>query len=741
MIPALWRSLSYLLLVPAVLPLVFANGLLYPYLTPKTLLFRGAFILTAAVFAVLALSGRQFYFARLKNPISWIPGALLVLAYVSSALGADFYHSFWSLFDRGDGLLTLTAAVGFFYFTLLHADEAFFSRFLRVVAWVASLVAVMGVLQWLQAGSGMDIPLVPEPHGRVGSTLGNAAFMASFLGLSVFLTYVILPQYRGRWKTAVQVSIALQLLAILASATRGSLLALLGAGFLVLLHMAWKGSGASRSYARGGLAAMLVLAGLFLSFRAQLASVPFAPVARLASISVADATVESRLFIWQNITGRALEHPLTGVGAENISILFNEVYDPTQIVEEWFDRTHNAFLDYFVQYGALGLALYLALIAAFLRFAFALMRGEREDDARLGRAFVLLGLVYAAQNFFVFDTATTLWLFLTLLAFLLARRDAAARSALAAPKFPSAAPLALGGVLALATIPVVFMPLYANLLLADGYSYHVYDVRRTVDSVEKGYGMGTYANMEYGYQLYEMYTERQATMLSGESRLRAYRLARDVLAENYAMHPYDARTAVYYGHVLDQAPSEERPDEELVRSVLTHAIDLSPKRIQPRFLLANIAIRKGDAEAPGSPAKKRYYDEAIQGLIEYADALPNSAEPRFIIATLYQSLGENIVAAQWAEEGSVVYERKDENTARRAARFYVTAGDWENARRFLRDVVETSTPVDYPIMYDLAKAEFLAGDAERAQEIVAELRQKSPGLVEQDPAFLAALGE
>src|SRR3989344_7545294 len=110
---ALERALSYALLVPAFLTLVFADGLLYPYLTPKTVLFRGACIIAIALFATLALSGRQFYFSRLRNPLTWIPAALLVWAYVSSLFGVDFYHSFWSIFDRGDGLLTLSALVGF----------------------------------------------------------------------------------------------------------------------------------------------------------------------------------------------------------------------------------------------------------------------------------------------------------------------------------------------------------------------------------------------------------------------------------------------------------------------------------------------------------------------------------------------------------------------------------------------------------------------------------------------------
>ena len=61
-------------------------------------------------------------------------------------------------------------------------------------------------------------------------------------------------------------------------------------------------------------------------------------------------------------------------------------------------------------------------------------------------------------------------------------------------------------------------------------------------------------------------------------------------------------------------------------------------------------------------------------------------------------------------------------------------------KRFLSDIVKDN-PTDYPVLYDLAKAELLTGNRARALEIVQELRLKAPGLVETDPVFLKSLGE
>ena len=740
---ALERAFLYLLLAPAVFTLVYIGGLLYPYLTPKTLLIRGFFLLALAAFSALALSGRQFYFARLRNPLTWIPAALLVWAYVSSFFGIDFYHSFWSIFDRGDGLLTLTALVGFFYLTLVYADETFVKRLFVVIVWTASLSALFGVLQWLQWASGIDIPLLPGEAERVSSTFGNPTFFASYIALSFFVTLMLARNLSGKWQKWTYAAAALQLLGILAAATRGTLLAMVAAGFVALAYYAWQGSERYRRYARFGLLGVLVVAALFITFRAQLASVPFAPLQRLAAISLSETTVESRLFIWQNVVSGTLQSPkesLLGVGSEHIAVVFNRFYDPTKIVEQWFDRTHNAFLDYLVQYGVLGLVLYLALIGTFARESWRLLMSEAAVERYHGFFFLLIAVVYAVQNFFVFDTALTLWLFLILFASMLVWRLRGVPESLPLRTLPQMVPVIVGVLIAFLIYPVSIQPLRANLALAQAYLYQLVDARRSVGALESGLKLGTFANMEYGYQVYEWYSERQTVQLTGEERLVAYRAARDVLEANYEKYLYDARTVTYFAHVLDLAPKGEEQSEEYVREVLARAIELSPKRIQPRYLLANVSIKKGDALPPGSAGKRQYYEEAISELKAYSELVPSFAEPHYIIATLYQVLGDPAAAQEWAAQGLVVYSKQDLNTARRASRYYVTAEDWENAVRFLKDVTAADSG-NYPVLYDLAKAEYLAGNPERAREIVEELRQKAPGLVETDPNFLRALGE
>ncbi len=754
----------YLLLAPAILPLVWWSGLLYPFLVPKTLLLRGFGIATLATLVYLVLAGQPFFWNRLRPAVAWIPGALLFVAYLASALGVDFSMSFWSVFNRGDGLLTLTVIVGYFYFILVSASRDFLTRLLKIVAIVGTISAAIGLLQWFGYVIGFEIPLLPSGADRVGGPLGNAAFFAGYLALTFFATLASIPDWSSRTvRRLMYYGAALQALVAVLTATRGTMLALLVTGTLWLLYLSLRGipsasrlepagekksvglglaarsalffsfGGGSRTWARITLVSLVVLAGLFIGFRSPLSQSSFEPVRRIASISLTDATVSSRLFIWQNLSVEALKSPLLGAGAEHIAPLFDRVYDPTKILEQWFDRTHNSFLDYFVQYGVFGLALYLALLIAFGASAIRLFRAGDERGFYL----TLLVVVYAVQNFFVFDTAVTLWLLVALLAVLLAQEDESKQGSIlwqGRTLLPSVGAV-LGILLLLPIWWVVAKPLAADYFLARGYSYQITDVNQSISYFRKGLTLDTYADLEYGYTLYDVYTANQAPFLTGTDRVEAYEFARDVLKKNSARYPYDTRTAVYLGHVFDTAPPGVTVDEAEEHAVLARAMALSPLRAQPYFILANISLKKGDV-ASGA-ARTEYYQAAISGLEAYATMVPKLAETHFIIANLYFVLGDRIGAAREAALGLATY-RSDSDVAKRAVKYYLGVEDWPNVVRFFSDIVAGES-TDYPTWYDLAKAKYLAQDFAGAEEIVIMLRQKSPGLIETDPAFFSAI--
>lgn len=731
------QTLLLLLLVPAVLPIVYIGGIVYPYVTPKTFLLIGSSTLALTLFAYLALTGQAFFYGRLRAKTTWIPAFLLLVAYVTSFFGIDFYHSFWGLFERGDGLLTQTAITISFYLILISADRAFLLRSMKSVTVIAGLVAAVAVLQWATTIIGEKAAFLPPVSGRIGSTFGNAAFLAGYLGMALFVMLALLRDADDTWRRIAKSAALLSVLAIVFAATRGTILALVVAGVVALALTAWGArEGKVKKTAQTGLIALIVIAGLFFAFRSNLSHSSFEPIQRIASISLSDGTVGSRLFVWSHILEESLKRPLLGYGAEHVGQLFDTVYDPGKIVEQWFDRSHNVFLDYFAQYGVFGLASYLALISAFAWYSLALYRREPRGLSNPGLLFFLLILTYAVQNFFVFDTPSSLWLLYALFAFLIVESSEVSPTSLR-KRMPIFVPWAVSVGIALTLIPTVGMPLAANIYLTKGYFYHLIDVNKANEYFEKGLSFGTYADLEYGYQAYDMYTAHQAPILTGKERESAYDFALSVLIADFNKYPYDARTATYLAHVIDTAPPDVTVDDAFDAQVLSRAIELSPLRAQAWYMTANISLRKADA-FKNDADKETYFREAITVLETYAQKEPTLPLPGYTLATIYYKLGDTATAKKWADEALVLYTSPDTAVAGPAVKYYLAIGDWQHAAKFLADMV-AEDPTNYDTLYDLAKVTYLLGDPATAERIVQKLRAENPSIIATDQNFLSAI--
>jgi O-antigen ligase len=680
------RIYPWLLVAPILLPVVVWSGLVYPYLVPKTLLFYALSFITIGIFGILASSGRAFYWNRLTRWEAWVPGLLLALAYGTSLIGTDFYRSFWSLFIRGDGLLMLTCAVASFYFIVLSADQTLFKRLLYGASSIGSLVALYGIGEWFIEG------------GRIGSLLGNAAFFAGYLGITLFATLALLPSLlRGRW--AALVAAGLQVVAITLTATRGTILALLVALVAWLVYLTAIRGGKHRTRAALALGTILVCGGVFLTFRSELAHVPFAPISRIAAIGSGDADVASRLFIWKNMLGEIGKSPWTGVGAEHIDTLFNRFYDPTLISEQWFDRSHNAFLDYAAQYGIGGLILYLALISIFFMSAWRLGRRGEQQYAAVA---ALLAVTYAVQNFFVFDTVSSFWLMLALLAVFYVRSlTEEAPSFLPMPVGSRPAAWAVAAGLVLLIVPVSIRPLQAAHALAEAYQYQITDVAKEADYLSHGFALGTYGDLEYGYQAYDMYVDNQLSRLTGQDLTDAYEAARSILEEDFYRYPYDARTALYLAHVLAVAPEPSSVDQELFSSALERAIRLSPKRSQPWYILTNASLTSANQYPVGSKGRADGYRAARELLTRYIALVPTLAQPYYVLAQLEFASDNRAAASEAAAKGKQYY-KEDLETARRAAVYYENTLDLPNAAYFLTEVLRED-PTDAGAASDLAQ--------------------------------------
>jgi O-antigen ligase len=483
----------YLLLAIAVTPLLYVNGWYYPFIVPKVLFFRTIIEVVLALTLLLwSTNALRIDTSIFKRWYGVLPLVFLITSSLSAIFGIDPYHSFWSSFSRMDGILTLLHVVIFFYLILFFFRDKEWNLFFKITV-------VTGILSALYAlGQKAGLPFITRSGiARVEGTIGNASFLASYLGIIFFLTIRWLRQVRkgSPWYFFLIAGIGVELLAIYFTETRGTILALLGALVIFLIYKAKEGKGRIRSLSVGILIFIVLFGALGYVNRAKLLESKFALVQRLASAAtLEDVTTRSRLFIWKESLAHVGEHPLLGVGMENFEYVYNGFYDPQIITEEWFDRSHNVYVDNLIQNGVVGLAVYLSVLGGAFYFAYRLFKEKGAGEY----LFFLLLVTYAVQNFFVFDTISTFFLFFVVYAYLI--RAHFNEKEIAAPR-----PVFLQYGLLLGALLIIIsgywwniLPLRANRALAKGYVYQLVDVPLSNKTFKEGLALGTFANLEYG---------------------------------------------------------------------------------------------------------------------------------------------------------------------------------------------------------------------------------------------------
>lgn len=382
-------------------PLVVVNTTLFPFTFPK-----GVFVYALATVVALAAwgnwltTGWQNRARSLVVPAVWL---LLAALAVSAWRGADPYSSFWGNFERMNGI------VFFAYWTVLVTalvGQLRSERQWRMVLIAQFAAAVAVAFFVVMAVLGVDL-YINMNEGRVGGTLGNAAYLATYGLLNGILAgYAALRYERLRaWGWAV---VGMNLLMIVISATRGPLLAI---GLAVVAYLAWvamKPAAPERPWRRwavGALVAIVALSSTVFALRDTAAVRAVPVVERIVTMNLTEGTLYNRWRVWQYALEAWQKRPWLGWGLENVSVAFNTVYN-SDLNEEWFDRTHNAFLDMLVMGGVVGLAAYLVVMMAIAVRIVQLYRQGGTNQA-VGKWLGLGFAAYLLQNMVLFDTVTS----------------------------------------------------------------------------------------------------------------------------------------------------------------------------------------------------------------------------------------------------------------------------------------------------------------------------------------------
>lgn len=398
------------------LPLFVANDLFFPFITGKNFAFRAIVEIIFGSWIILALLD-----ARYRPKFSWLLVTFtLFTAIISLAaiLGVDPSTSFWSNYERMDGIVTI---IHLFLFFVVLGSMNFSPRtwniFFATSVGVAAFVAVKGLFALGSGGA-----------PRVDSTLGNAAYMAVYMLFHIFFAALLFVRSKDMVARIIYVIIALLFTyTLLLTGTRGTFLGLAGGAFVSILYVAIFGARFPeyRKIAIGGVISLVVLAGGFYAVRDTAFIQNNVSLARIANIDLKQDLV-TRSTIWGMALEGVKERPLLGWGHGNFNFVFNKNYKASLYAQEqWFDRVHDIFLDWLIAAGILGFTAYFSIMGAVVYYLFWLPLWRKEPDPYfnvLERA-VILGLLagYLMHNVVVFDNIISYIFYGCLLALIHAR--------------------------------------------------------------------------------------------------------------------------------------------------------------------------------------------------------------------------------------------------------------------------------------------------------------------------------
>ncbi len=400
------------------IPLIISNSLFFPFITGKNFAFRIIVEIVFAAWIVLAL-----YEPAYRPKRSLILGSfsiLLIVMFFADLFGENPLMSFWSNFERMEGYITLLHT--WMYFVAagsILTTQKLWDRFFHFT-FFSSLILTLYAFAQLSGSI-----VINQGGWRLDGTLGNSAYMAIYMLFNVFMALFMLVRTPSLKLRYVYGGLLLLFTFLLVqTATRGTILGLVGGLGVTAAYIALFSTNhpTVRKTAAAGLLGVVLLVGLFITFKESsfIQNNPY--LSRVASITLKEGNV--RFKIWDMAYEGFKERPLLGWGQSNFNYIFNKNYDPSlYFAESWYDRVHNIFFDWLVAGGILGTLAYFGIYLSALYYLFLKPLLTGEEKFTIAERGVLLGLLagYLFHNIFVFDNIVSYIFYGTILALIHAR--------------------------------------------------------------------------------------------------------------------------------------------------------------------------------------------------------------------------------------------------------------------------------------------------------------------------------
>ena len=675
-------------------PLLVSGSFFFPFITGKNFAFRIIVELTFALWAVLLLKDASI--RPRKELILYAIGAFIVSLGISMVFAENPLKSFWSNFERMEGWVGLIHLGA--YFVVLSSmlrSEKLWKIFFNFTIAVSVAIGLFGILQL--AG----VFTINQGGVRVDGTLGNAIYLAVYMLFHMFFTLLALFRW-GKQSIPLQIwygfALVLQILMIFYAATRGATIGLLAGVALtgLLFFIFGRTSPVLKKAGIASVLAVLLLVGGLVAIKDTSFVAHNQALSRLTAIASPSAFIaelQTRFTIWGMAFQGFKERPAFGWGQEGFNYVFNTYYEPSLYAQEqWFDRAHNAFVDWLVAGGTIGFLLYLSLFAI---PAWYLTRPNPLFP--LAERAVLAGLLfaYAVNNTSVFDNLTSYMFFMVLLAYITFRAHESMPGALPTASTPAVSPpLFVAGASGIAIV-AAFVFYFANVPGIAAASTLLSAVKAYPEGLSKNFeifkevtqfqGLGRQEVREQLIQFASQIAKQKE--IDKDFQTNVVLFAVQEMQKEIASNPNDARLHVFLGSFFRQVGAFDEARKELFRALelspgkqtimleigisfhdqgtsdeaaawFKKAFDLDPRYDMARVLYAVTAIEKNDRALTESLLVPRFgtttpdndyllqtyvnakdYQSVIGVLKNKAAANPTDPQPHIQLSNAYLTVG------------------------------------------------------------------------------------------------------
>lgn len=611
---ALWMIKIGLFVTPFI-PLYVSRVLFFPFITGKAFIFRTIVEIVFAAWVFLAIFYKEY--RPKKSALLIALSVFVAVVALATIFGANPYKSFWSNFERMEGLVAYLHL--FAYFLVL-------GQVFRKNDWPVffNLFVVSGIIEsiyaWFQRFG--YIASLQGGIGRPDGTIGNPTYLAAYLIFILFFCLYLLFNSRYPESKIFYGATSLFVLAtIYLTASRGPGLAIIAGGILgSILYLSFNRSGETAKYRKIALAVLaffiLAPAGFWLAKDTDFVhSNP--TLSRLTLLSLKERTVASRFVIWQMGWEGFKERPILGWGPDNYELVFSKYFKPALWRQEpWFDRSHNIIFDWLINAGILGLASYLGIFVSAL---YLLWMAYKKNIFSWGNAILIFVLFFAYffQNLFVFDNSSTYMGFFAVLAFL--HSSTREPDITESKNFNRANPLvALGLLIPLAAI-IYFInmrPLLANFSLLEALKLQsAGNYSGAFERYQKALAYNTLGNKEIREQLARFSLNVGGLeSVPADFRDKILRTAMEEAQKSIMENSMDPRAYIFLGGIFRGVGFNDQ-----AVAVFSKAVELSPAKQQIYFELGDAYIQKGDYANAVKVLEKSYaldneFDRAVFNL-------------------------------------------------------------------------------------------------------------------------------